>query len=195
MMTLVVGWSRLMARVTARPSRSGMRTSVSTKSDCRRRQSSCASAPLAASPTTSRSGSPTIMVRRPARASSWSSTITMRTRRACRSFFMWTPIHWRPQRDLRDHAGADAEITLHGAPPPEQGDAFPHPEQPDALSPPARPPGGPGREAAAPVLHLEANGPPVGLERDPGPAGVRVLAQVGQCLLGHPIERRLDGGW
>src|SRR5437879_7655422 len=72
------GCSCLSTRVAARPSRSGMCTSISTTSGCSWRQTVSASWPLAASPTISAFLSQARILRSPARARSWSSTITTR---------------------------------------------------------------------------------------------------------------------
>src|SRR5258708_21600488 len=82
MTTLTSGSSSLMARVVSRPLMPGMRTSIRARSGRRRRQRANASWPSGASATTSRPGAPVSMLRRPARASSWSSTISTRADRS-----------------------------------------------------------------------------------------------------------------
>jgi hypothetical protein len=76
--TLTKGYLCLTSRVAASPSISGIRTSINSKSGCSREHSRRASRPLAASPTTSISGSSRSMSLRPSRARSWSSIMASR---------------------------------------------------------------------------------------------------------------------
>ena len=66
------------ARVASMPSMTGICTSISTTSGRSARACSRAIAPLAASPTTSRSGSTESIIRKPERTRCWSSTMSTR---------------------------------------------------------------------------------------------------------------------
>src|SRR5215208_866069 len=77
-MTLISGYLCLTSFVAARPSMTGIRTSMRIRSGLKREHSKSACRPLAASPTISMSGSSESMFWRLSLVSSWSSTIAKR---------------------------------------------------------------------------------------------------------------------
>src|SRR5712692_8616492 len=199
----VSGRSSLMARVAASPSRSGMRMSISTRSGRSWRDSATASWPVAASPTTSRSGSGASMVRSPSRASSWSSAITTRARRDGCAVARAPRGGWslgsidaprqaaRGQRHLSDHPRAGARLAVHDTSPTQQPNALLHADQAQVL---ARSGGvlRAGRaDAPTPVTDLQAHDILVLLERDSDASRPGVLPYVVQRLLRDPEQGSL----
>ena len=77
--TSLVAAVRVICRVASMPSISGIRTSISTTSGMCRRACSTASAPVPASPTTSKPAVAATMPRKPARTRAWSSATSTRS--------------------------------------------------------------------------------------------------------------------
>ena len=186
--------SARMRRVASMPSTPGIRTSMSTMSGRVDATRLTASAPSSASPTTSRSGSVSRIIRRPRRTSAWSSA--MRT--------------VEPPDVV--HAGAAVGSTATSSNPPSA--RGPRPQRPsvdrDALAHTDEPVPASGVDThvgvavtgdarprladAGPVIDdLEPHGVAVIGDHDRGVAGtVRVSQRVGQPLLKQPVRREVD---
>src|SRR5918998_4822234 len=151
--TLVVGNSSFIALVAASPSISGILTSISTRSGCNWRHISRASLPFLASPTTSRSGSPSRTASSPSLTRSWSSAInTLAGSRGAEEFasprasapdspFIGLTPHGRyaprlGQRHLCQHLGAGSRLATDPEASTEQGDPLPHAREPNSLARP-----------------------------------------------------------
>src|SRR3989442_11164681 len=195
---LTRGISSLIARVATRPSTSGIRMSISTRSGCSWRDSSTASRPVAASPTTSRSGSGSSIVLSPSRASSWSSAMMTRPGRGPGgsvsdlsggiSLPHSSCLHeWHFSNDL----GALARLTHHDAAAAQERDTLLHAQQADALAR-ARTLLLAGGKAATPVAHLQPHRIALMLQRDGHEPPSAVLADVRQRFLSDPKQGGLD---
>src|SRR5438105_12019804 len=185
MITLVPGQSCLMARVAARPSRSGMRTSISTRSGRRWRHKARASRPVVASPTMCRRGSVDSKLARPARVRSWSSTITTRFGELGRAVAASGGIEvgsFRHDRHVDPHPGAHAGTTCHQTPTPQQRDALLHARQTDTLAWPVSDHGS-WPEAAPPVLDRQPDTPSTARQANIYVGRPGVLAHVSQRFL------------
>src|SRR5215208_506718 len=199
---LASGCPCLIIRVAASPSILGIRTSIRTRSGCKREHISTASRPSSAAPTTSKPSSRANMTRKPCRTRPWSSAMTIRTgvvlRRGCFSPFVITRsfrvgLMW--QRNLRYHHRADSwfavdlEVTL------EHGDPLAHAGEADLLTwvSPVR--SVVRHETLPPVADLEANLVSAALKRDVRPVRSRVPTYVRYRLLSNAKERRLYRFW
>src|SRR5689334_14887870 len=96
------------------------------------------------------------------------------------------------QRDLGNHLGAGARVAIDGAVATQQRDAFVHAEQSDALAR-TRAILWPDRaKAAPPVADLQPDQALAWLQGDRHTRSARVLADVGERLLGDPKQCRFD---
>src|SRR5919112_2831562 len=191
--TLVWGRLCLISRVAASPSIPGMRTSIKTRSGCKREHTSTASLPSSASPTTSRPSSRASMPLKPWRTRPWSSAITIRAGASRPSGWISLPLIAAPsrialprQRDLRHHHSAGPGFARDLKAAPEQRDPLLHAGEADPLARVGLLPCPLRGEPAPPVADLEAEGLAVAPERDVHPLRLRVLAHVRQRLLGDP---------
>src|SRR5215207_791831 len=199
---LASGCPCLIIRVAASPSILGIRTSIKTRSGCKREHISTASRPSSASPTTSKPSSRANMPRKPCRTRPWSSAMTIRTgvvrRRGCFSPFVITRsfrVGLLSQRNLHYHHRADSwfaldlEVTL------EHGDPLAHAGEADLLTWVGSVRSVVRHEPQPPVADLEANLLRPALKRDVRPVRSRVPAYVRERLLSNSKERRLYNFW
>src|SRR6266446_1344047 len=192
--TLVAVSSNLMARHVARPSCSGIRTSIRARSGCKWRQSANASRPFAASPTSFNPRWLVSMARRPALASSWSSAITNRAGLAFRqsngSLLMeHFPLIRCQQRYLGHHQGTGIWLAGNHKVSTDKLDSLQHFAQPNMLTKDSLLEHRKWLETIAPVLHLKANRRVVALKHKACSGRACVLACVGERLLRNPEER------
>src|SRR5215210_335803 len=197
-MTMIFGNFCLIRRVAASPSIPGIRTSISTMSGRKWEQRVSASCPLAASPTTSISGSSASMSWSPSRARRWSST--MATRANLRpssggiSASMSILLCSSRQRKHGDHGSSGARLAVDLEPAAEYAGPFTHPGQPYPLS---RSTGGDrhGRiKPLAEIPNLKVDLVSLAPQFDTYPLSMRVLAHVRQRLLRDAEEGNLYRG-
>src|SRR5919107_881548 len=197
------GCSRFIARVASRPSISGILTSMRTRSGVMERQSRKASRPFCASPTTSKSGSPSSMLRSPSRTRSWSSAMRRRvlvgpggSPKPPDSAPIGANPRRLPQRNLGDYQGAGAGTARDPKVPAEQRYPLAHAGETYPFSGTGRLRRRVRRETLPVVSYGEpdyfARAVEV-LQREVYPPGAGVLDGVGEGFLRNPEERRFHG--
>src|SRR5437764_2446662 len=174
-------------RVASMPSTPGMRMSINTTSGRSVRTASIAADPSPASPTTSRSGCASRIIRKPARTSAWSSTI--------RTLIMPPPCP-PPEGEgvlagIEGQAGVDGEAAGGIAPraqlTTEERDPFAHPDQ--SMSGRRR---RIGAVAGTVIADVDGEHGFRVVHPDVDAAGAGVLEHVGGCLLHDSIGRQVD---
>src|SRR6202035_3762843 len=208
-MTILHGtFSSVRRRVASMPSTPGMRMSISTTSGRSVRTASMAADPSAASPTTSRSGCASRIMRKPARIRAWSSTMRTRIKpppcpppRAGEG--LWTPTPCPPPEaeglltgigggNIQGQAGVDREAARWVAPglelAAEERDTLAHPDQPMS-----RRGGRITPVAGAVVADVESEHRFRVMHPDINAPGARMLENVGGCLLHDSVGGQVDG--
>src|SRR5918997_528629 len=203
--TLVSGNLSFIALVAASPSISGILTSIRTRSGRSLRQTSSAMRPFSASPTTTRSGSPSRTARMPSLTRSWSSA---RTSLAGFSLPPDPPARISPsirlilharyalrlgQWNLGHHLGSLSGLAMDLEAAPDQSDPFPHAGEAHPLAWAISRRHLTGMEPRTPVPDPETNGSIQTLERNLYLGGRRMFLNVGEGFLRDPGERRLGG--
>src|ERR1700730_4749824 len=185
-------------RVASMPSTPGIRMSIRTTSGSSVRTASIAADPSPASPTTSRSGWASRIIRNPARISAWSST--MRTRiepppcpppRAGEGLLPAIALNWGGSEG---QAGVEREsargIASRFKLPAEKRDPLPHANQPVS-----RRGGGVAAVAGAVIANVEGEHRLRVVHPDVDAPGARVFEDVGRGFLHDPVGGQVDGGW
>src|SRR5215208_4588987 len=194
--TLTLGCSAFMARVASKPSISGMRTSISTRSGFRRQHSSTTSRPLDASPTTSRSSSYPSMCLMPSLTSSWSSAMRIRAGTwlsvsdSVSPFVVCLLLLFSVSRqgDLRHYRRSDTRFATDLEAAAEQYDPVAHAGEPHRLSWTGTSPYVTSAETPPPVSNLEPHDLLVAPDRHSQAIGFSVFAHITEGFLGQPEQ-------
>src|SRR6266853_629504 len=195
MTILLETFSSVRRRVASMPSTPGMRMSIRTTSGCSVRTASIAVGPSAASPTTSRSGWASRIIRKPARTSAWSSTMRTRIKPPpCpppEGEGLLTGIGGgNVQRQTgvdRESSGTIAACMKLAA---EQRDTLAHPDQPVS-----RRGGRIAPVAGAIVADVESEHRFRVMHPDIDAPCAGMLENVGRCLLHDSVSGQVDGRW
>src|SRR5215203_2751412 len=191
--TLTKGCSAFMARVASKPSISGMRTSISTRSGFRRRHNSTTFRPLDASPTTSISSSKPSICLMPSLTNSWSSAMRIcagvfRVPDSLSPFVVCLPFSGSRERELRHYGrpkpwfATDLEAAV------EQCDPVAHAREPHRLARTITARYTTWTETPPPVPNLEPHDSLVVSDRHAHAIGFRVFAHITERFLGHPEQ-------
>src|ERR1700694_5625259 len=184
-------------RVASIPSTPGMRMSIRTTSGSSVRTASIAADPSPASPTTSRSGWASRIIRKPARISAWSSTMRTRIRPPpCPPPGAGEGVlaaiarkrggsEWKAGVDRESAGGIASRLKLAA----EERDPLAHPDQPVS-----RRGGRVTAVACAVVANIEGEHPLRVVHPDIDAPGARVFKDVGGCLLHDPVGGQVDRG-
>src|SRR5438105_9150640 len=187
--TLMASFWLRICRVASMPSSWGMVMSISTTSGARVSAVCTAARPSSTSPTTSRSGSPSRRERTPSRNIAWSSTSSTRMRSP-------TPGHrglgGLGEGDVGAHPGPSAGAAGHADVAAGDAGALAHPGDAEPRPPVAV--RSVEVEADPVVADVEPHRPGEEAQPEADPAGAAVLLDVGERLLGDPVEGHLDGG-